>query len=89
MMLFIIHSDADTAKRVKSVLIQKRLKVMLKIETLKIALKPLGLNPGQFQFNFLMNNPEQVANSFLQAYYQAFVANRAGIASFYVIDFMS
>jgi hypothetical protein len=31
-----------------------------------------------------MNNPEQVANSFIQAYYQAFVGNRTGIAAFYV-----
>lgn len=31
-----------------------------------------------------MNNPEQVAQSFLQAYYQAFVTNRAGLSGFYV-----
>ncbi len=36
-------------------------------------------------FIFAMNNPESVAQSFLQAYYQAFVTNRAGIANFYVI----
>lgn len=34
-----------------------------------------------------MNNPEAVAQSFLQAYYQAFVTNRAGIANFYVSCF--
>ena len=33
-----------------------------------------------------MNNPESVAQSFLQAYYQAFVTNRAGIANFYVSE---
>jgi hypothetical protein len=31
-----------------------------------------------------MNNPEQVANSFINAYYQAFVSNRSGISAFYV-----
>ena len=33
-----------------------------------------------------MNNPEQVAQSFLRAYYQAFVTNRSGISGFYVIE---
>ena len=41
--------------------------------------------PWQNCSNFYMNNPEQVAQSFLQAYYQAFVTNRAGISAFYVI----
>ena len=31
-----------------------------------------------------MNNPEPVAQSFLNAYYQAFVSNRTGISAFYV-----
>lgn len=30
-----------------------------------------------------MNSPDQVAQSFLQAYYQTFVTNRAGLAAFY------
>jgi hypothetical protein len=31
-----------------------------------------------------MSHPEEVAKSFLQAYYQTFVANRPGLANFYV-----
>ena len=31
-----------------------------------------------------MNNSDQVAQNFLQAYYQAFVLNRPGLAAYYV-----